>query len=271
MKLKLLLTIAFFIACMGLRAQFKDTVTTYNVRCFSNCSGSVEIKPSTGYHYKWSTGDSSTTGDKGSLCAGNYSCTVTDSLGIPLDTIQFIIEQPTELIIDSFSSQNASCLGDSDGTILAFVSGGTPPYTYNFAIDSHQFYSINGIMGNLQAGLYQVLVGDSLGCSQADTVRVGQNNAPCTGVNDIPQLQQLVILPNPAHEVMNLTYELDEQLLLNIGIYDLSGRKVQSVLTETETKGKQAHFINVKDLAVGNYVLNFTSAEGSFNARFVKE
>ena len=78
-------------------------------------------------------------------------------------------------------------------------------------------------------------------------------------------------MPNPASDVLNVVYELNQNTPVKISVVDLTGRTMMDVLSETEAKGKYQQTIHLNSIAEGIYLLNFMSEKGSFNTRFVKQ
>ncbi len=78
------------------------------------------------------------------------------------------IDDPNQLSI-VFQISHVSVYGSNDGEIHTSVSGGTPPYFYNWTHgpDEADLY-------NLKAGLYILLLADSDGNTLSDTARVTQ-------------------------------------------------------------------------------------------------
>src|SRR5690554_2035537 len=154
--------------------------------CFGDCLGKIEILNIDGgkapYVFQWSNGAGNTTAID-SLCTGTYTLTITDANGCD-STMIFNITEPTQLTTNSTSTIE-SC-ARNDGTAATSVSGGTPPYTYNWS-SSQNTDSING----LTAGSYYVTITDSLGCVLIDTVLINRepaiipnettNNVTCSG------------------------------------------------------------------------------------------
>lgn len=64
---------------------------------------------------------------------------------------------------------NASCTGESDGSIEVIASGGTAPYTY---ILSDTEYT--GKIENLQAGIYEIIIVDANACDIVKTIEIEQ-------------------------------------------------------------------------------------------------
>ena len=78
--------------------------------------------------YQWENGD--TTPSIDSLSAGSYSLTITDSQGCSsVDSLD--LSQP-ELLSYTATFSNPSCVGNNDGSIEIFVTGGTAPYSYDW-------------------------------------------------------------------------------------------------------------------------------------------
>ncbi|GAB4239322.1 MAG: hypothetical protein Tsb0034_15310 [Ekhidna sp.] len=136
-----------------------EIVSITDVNCYGDTEGAIDIDIIGGvepYTVAWSNG--ATTEDLEGVPADNYSAIVTDANGCLL-TINATIEQPTklELVIDSV--RNVKCCGDTSGAIFISVSGGNPPYKYEWS---------NGAttqdITNLALGKYTVTVTDASGC-----------------------------------------------------------------------------------------------------------
>src|SRR5690606_34941316 len=61
-----------------------------------------------------------------------YTVTGTDANGCT-GTDQVTVTITAGPSIDNLNIQNVSCFGMNDGTATILVSGGTPPYTYNWS------------------------------------------------------------------------------------------------------------------------------------------
>lgn len=136
--------------------------------CF-NGNGVVQANITGGvlpYSYTWSNGASNN--NQTGLNAGTYWLTATDSTGcIRKDTILVTNFSPVNL---SFSTNNASCIYVNDGSATVFASGGTPPYTYQWANGSTT-QTINNLLPNH----YYVTVTDAVGCSKSAYQTVAYN------------------------------------------------------------------------------------------------
>lgn len=128
-----------------------------------------------GYTYQWSNG--SITQDLDSVPAGNYTVTVTDDNGCSV-TASVTITQPLPLTISLANLAEVRCNGGTDGEIDVTVTGGTPPYVFNWS---------NGTVTedntNLTAGTYDVTVTDGSGCTVSATYTITEPSAiAITGV-----------------------------------------------------------------------------------------
>ncbi|MGE0562579.1 MAG: gliding motility-associated C-terminal domain-containing protein [Flavobacteriales bacterium] len=70
----------------------------------------------------------------------------------------------------SVSSTNVSCYGLQDGSAIANVSAGNPPYTYLWMPTGDTTPAVN----NLSSGTYWVKVFNVAGCSSADTITISE-------------------------------------------------------------------------------------------------
>ena len=105
------------------------------------------------------------------LAPGIYWLVVTDSSGTTAsDTINIIETSP---IIISENVNNVSCFGTDDGSIELSVSGGSPPYLYNWSNGATTSSVLNLIPGN-----YFVTITDTNECSVSDSVIVYQEVIP---------------------------------------------------------------------------------------------
>jgi hypothetical protein len=137
-----------------------DTIITNNT-CFGDSTGSVELISSGIYEptdYLWSTSD--TTALNNNLTAGNYTVSVSDARGC-VEILSFGIIEPSEVIL-SYSIENVSCFGESNGEIDFQATGGTG--TYSFWINSTQSGSV---AAGLTAGTYLVSAADNAQCFSA--------------------------------------------------------------------------------------------------------
>lgn len=157
------------------------SVTATDLGCNGTASGTASFQPSgPGLHFLWSDPAAQTGANATGLAAGNYSVTVSDNYGC--DTVLSVtITEPAALAIASLDVVDEACAGNGDGTITAMVTGGTPPYQYNWS---------NGASGpsiTAGAGTYTVTITDGNNCTPvqgtASIIASGQPNVADAGAD----------------------------------------------------------------------------------------
>jgi gliding motility-associated-like protein len=150
----------------ALTGSFQKT----DVSCNASCNGSATASAQGGtpaYSFLWNTNPAQNTATAGNLCAGNYTCIITDNKGCR-DTLEIPIIEPTPIEADT-STNPANC-GNSDGSAsLSNTRGGTGPYTFSWNSSPPQS---NATASNLLAGTYTVTISDSRSCTIQLTVIV---------------------------------------------------------------------------------------------------
>jgi gliding motility-associated-like protein len=145
-------------------------IDTNRVTCFGAMDG--EGIPTVGggtapYSYLWSNGDTNQIAD--TLGGGFHSLTVTDSLGCMVTT-NFGIYEPTQ-ITNSFTTQQVTCFGLSDGWASVTAAGGVGSnYTYQWSLNTGS--QTGQFANNLSGGTYAVTTRDMENCSVVNTVFV---------------------------------------------------------------------------------------------------
>ncbi len=140
------------------------------LQCNNTCIGvaAVSVAGGTaGYSYLWTPGNFTTSTITG-LCAGTYTCVVTDANGCTQTTTVTIV-QPTQVSVAT-ASNNVQCNGQCNGSASALGGGGSPPYTYQWMPGGQTTTSITGLC----AGTYTVTVTDANGCSVTNTITITQ-------------------------------------------------------------------------------------------------
>lgn len=148
--------------------KFTIDTTITGTTCNQN-NGSVYITTTTGYTLPL---DYSVDGTQNiidtnltavtfnNLASGNHVVTVTDATGCKQTQTIFV---PKGDFLD-FSLYSVSCGNGDSGQITAFITSGTPPFTFNWSnnvASNPQQIQVSG----LTAGTYSLSVVDSVGCS----------------------------------------------------------------------------------------------------------
>jgi len=149
-------------------------LTLTNVLCYGGSSGVINITPAGGfgapYNYAINSGSYTSSGTFSNLTAGTYNLQVRDVNQCYFDTSVALI-QPSQIVITP-TITNVTCYGNTNGSIVANTTGGTPTYSY----------TLNGVpqAGNsfspLAAGQYIVQVTDQHSCVVQNTITVTQPN-----------------------------------------------------------------------------------------------
>jgi gliding motility-associated-like protein len=146
------------------------TSTQTNILCNGQCTGSITVTAAGGtgpYTYSWApsggTGATAT-----GLCAGTYTCTVTDANSCTVQVTATITQPPA--LATTQSQTNVLCNGQCTGSATVTVTGGTSPYTYNWAPSGGTGSSAN----SLCAGTYTVTATDANGCTITQTFNITQ-------------------------------------------------------------------------------------------------
>jgi uncharacterized repeat protein (TIGR01451 family) len=123
------------------------------------------------FTYAWS--NSATTNSIG-VPLGSYSCVITDALGCSV-TKGTSVYQTSPLNV-GFTSSQASCIYNADGSLTANATGGTSPYSYTWS-NAQNGPTTSGLLN----GYYYVYVTDANGCTndyqQNSQAFVGYNAA----------------------------------------------------------------------------------------------
>ncbi|MEZ4938017.1 MAG: T9SS type A sorting domain-containing protein [Crocinitomicaceae bacterium] len=154
--------------------QISDVVANPSSTTANCTDGTATANPSGGaapYTYLWMNGATSQT--ISNLSTGNASVLVTDVNGCQSYPTGVFIPQSVTITVNN-SVTPATCLA-SDGSAIAFASGGTPPYSYVWT---------NGQTGNtatnLSQGLYRVIATDANGCVSSSTNASVSASTPIT-------------------------------------------------------------------------------------------
>ena len=155
------------------------TANIVNVNCNNGSDGKAFVTVSGGqptYTIQWDTATGSQTGDTASgLQAGTYQVQITDAFGCQGDTT-LIVSEPPPLLTLLTNSSDVSCFGGSDGKASVVVTGGTPPYLYQWSANTGG--QTNDTATGLPAGTYSVTVYDSNYCITSPGMAIVEPSTP---------------------------------------------------------------------------------------------
>ena len=146
-----------------------------DVACFGESTGFISILPQGGtppYTFLWNTSPPQSGASISNVAAGIYTVTITDVNGC-IGFAEVTVSEPDAPLSASISTTPATCPGDSDGSAVASVSGGTPPYSYTWSPDPG---TDSPSIGNLSAGSYSLLITDANDCTLSVPFNISQPN-----------------------------------------------------------------------------------------------
>jgi gliding motility-associated-like protein len=152
-----------------------------HVSCFGFSDGSVAVHVGGGtvpYSFSWS--NAATTQNLFNIPAGNYTLQVSDFNNCTA-SLNALVTQPDALII-SLSVTDPSCHGQTNGSIDAYVIGGTVPYRFSWSNGA----TSEDITG-LGAGTYTLVVNDRQNCTaqRSATLIAPQPLSVMAVINDV--------------------------------------------------------------------------------------
>jgi len=151
-----------------------DVISSDNI-CFGDAQGTIDLSVSGGlapYTVEWNgpNGFTSSLPNLANLISGDYTLTISDSLGCSLDTI-IAISEPEELAAqETIVSAGCSSLG-SLGMIELLISGGTPGYSAAWT-GPDGFTSVDFAMIDLQPGIYNYTITDANSCELIGEIEI---------------------------------------------------------------------------------------------------
>jgi hypothetical protein len=225
--------------------------TQTNVSCNGDCTGSAMVMVSggsPGYTYNWAPSGGTSDMATG-LCAGNYTCVITD-VNMCSTSSTFSITEPAVLSVAASSTPDN---GSGNGTATANATGGTPGYTYNWAPGGQTDQTATG----LTTGTYTVVVTDANGCTMTGTIIVGTS----VGLGNTASFEGLLLYPNPVKDVLTISCTLDAAQLITVSVSDVAGRIVS--VEQVSGSGSWKYELNVAPLPSGSYFIKVTGSQGS--------
>lgn len=134
------------------------------ISCFGDCNGAIDIShlnpDNTPISYDWSNGLQGL--NIGNLCADTFALVITDSENC-IDTFEYSLVEPSPIQIAIDSINQNLCHNDAQGFIELTISGGTPPFDYNWS-NNTGFTSSNQDVFNLEANIYELSILDNRSC-----------------------------------------------------------------------------------------------------------
>jgi large repetitive protein len=212
--------------------------------CYGELTGSITVLASSPYgpiNCQWNTG--ATTPSLEGIGAGIYTLEIrveTSCSGVLIEEFELVSAAP--LVIEGLVAESIDETpgGSSEYT----VSGGLAPYTYTWLDGNGMVISNQMIIGGLEVeGAYTLVVSDALGCEVTQNILV-------SGIEDGLELASLVLYPNPASEIIQISHGANGPLRLRV--YGMTGQCIMDYMVNTsETR------LDVSQWASGLYTFVF--------------
>ena len=221
-------------------------LNTFDIECYGYYTGYAIVEIVNGvppFTFLWSTGD--TTNFISSIGAGDYNVIVTDDLACS-HTTDFLIFEPEEFSAQNTSTPDDPETADGEGTATVFVTGGIPPYYYQWY---DQYYQTNQTAINLTAGEYMVVIEDANNCTISQTVFVPYVNS----INSFGIKKYIDVYPNPADNKIMVDFTFSDPEDVIVKLINSMG---QQVIVKTYAARNQGNVeFDVSKLPSGLYYL----------------
>jgi len=213
-----------------------------NVACFGDSSGQIELlftNPQEITNITWNNGQSGTV--LSNLSVGTYDATISYNNGLCSIMQSELVQSPNVISITALITDIDSI---NAGAIDVTVSGGTPPYLYNW--DNNQQTED---LSNLIAGVYSISVTDSAGCSLAAFYEISEDTTGQSDGLDEVAYFNIHAYPNPSNGDVTISWSGE---LISLELISALGQVISKQYSfPTNTK-------LLKNLNSGVYFVRYT-------------
>lgn len=218
--------------------------------CPGSTDGYINVSVSGGtapYTYEWEDGVT-TANFRNNLEGGTYEITVTDlSNDSVVLSVDLVAPQPLTIELDN----------NNTFTLSSTVTGGTPPYSYNWSNGAIDDYLNLG-----DAGSYTLNITDANGCTASKSFTF-------TSIEDLSSINELKVYPNPlSGQQLSIDLVAEENMDATIELYDNSGRMVRAVNANFVT-GANSLRLDMSNIHPGVYIVKILSNDVAVNRKVV--
>ncbi|MCB9298295.1 MAG: CIA30 family protein [Lewinellaceae bacterium] len=227
------------------------TIDITAVSCHGGSDGAITIDVAGGtppYTFEWESGTTGST--LLSLQSGTYGVTLTDGNNCTL-TGGYEVGQPQPLAIQADTILSTSA-GGNTGAIEITVTGGVPPYQYQWYYEGVPF-STNEDPQGLAAGAYTIEVTDTNGCialQEEITVEI----LVATGATI--QEKTIKIIPNPTTGLVHIRAKAGHAKAIKLSVFNVLGQEVFS--PEYEGQAGPVLKLDLSPFPDGVYYINIS-------------
>lgn len=218
------------------------------------CAGEEVVLTGSGaVTYEWSEGAIDGEPFVPEVGATIFTVIGTDEFGcIDSSNIAVVVYEPIE--IESIVTPEV--FGD-DGSIDITVTGGLPPYSFDWDNDGTGDFDDLEDLSGLSEGIYSVVILDEEGCSGNDIIEVNSSQANLE--SDITQAI-LVISPNPTSDFITIQFEGE----FVYSLVSINGKLMTTGVGFDQTK------LNLTQYSKGIYFIQFNSDTVNQTVKVVK-
>lgn len=203
------------------------------------------------YNYSWASGQ---TGSSIQI-NGRDTLFLTDQNNCSSTTAyHFTAPEPLSLQIDTILNENNQ---SGNGSAFISVSGGTPPYVFNWSDNNGNSISSDEDLVNVSAGTYRLVMSDDNGCRDTITVVIDRlvNTSMPTIANSIN------IFPNPASGDIYISAKELMYSDYSVVIFDGTGKIAGNF--EGNISGDGIIHLDIRQMNEGLYLLLFRYPGGT--------
>lgn len=211
------------------------------------CSGSqVTLTASGATTYSWSGGIANGIAFT-PTSTQNYTVTATNVSGCSTTSVTSVVVNPNPTVTAS-SSSTLLC----NGSTATLTASGASNYTWT-AGPSTSSYVINPLSNTT----YTVTGVNANGCY--NTAIITQSVSVCSGIQDLVDISDVLIYPNPADKRFVISYQLIGINDVSFELFDVSGKLVLKDTAPGNT-AQSSKELNVEHLTAGMYILKIVRA-----------
>lgn len=197
-----------------------------NISCKGGNDGILNIQiKETGYNnltYSWS--DSGAGSRRTGLKAGAYTVTLSSGSGGCSQVFSAALAEPDSLKIEA-KSIKADTSSKATGGIEVTVTGGTPPYSYQWMQEGQSFSSTQNLV-KIKAGDYQLEVTDQKQCIRLSPIIKVPSVVLSSSIEQHPWAPLVRLSPNPTQGTINITFDFPESTEVAPEIFNTLGESI---------------------------------------------
>lgn len=224
--------------------NFSVEINTQDVKCKGENNGTISVY-STANNLSFEWNDGNTSRNRENLKPGLYQLTITDNNLCQSEAVAIIREPDTLIIsyVDVVPPHNGTA-----NIIVNTISGGDSLW---YSLDGSN-WQLNNIFTVSSIENYTVYVKNESGCVL--TENIAMNN-----VNEVEATFPISLFPNPAKDILALSYFSENNKRKQLKIFDLA-RKLILEQSENTQRGFNKTQISIAALASGIYFLKIENS-----------